>query len=152
MSMTQRKRPAAQAQDPNNEDNETISYTDHNTSLSNTTPLSSSPNTAPPPKFTLMEELILLGLKDNEGLLSFWNDTISYVLRATILLELSLRSRIYILKEKKKREVCDRIVVCGEVEPMTGEVLLDESMRYIKGDSESVTNWIDLLSGMLTNW
>jgi Golgi phosphoprotein 3 len=28
---------------------------------------------------TLMEEIILLGIKDSEGLLSFWNDNISYV-------------------------------------------------------------------------
>ena len=31
------------------------------------------------PLLTLMEEVLLLGLKDNEGLLSFWNDNISYV-------------------------------------------------------------------------
>ena len=34
-------------------------------------------------KFTLMEEIVLLGLKDNEGMLSFWNDNISYVLELT---------------------------------------------------------------------
>lgn len=31
------------------------------------------------PKLTLLEEVLLLGLKDAQGYLSFWNDNISYV-------------------------------------------------------------------------
>lgn len=31
---------------------------------------------------TLMEELILLALKDSDGLRSFWNDNISYVINS----------------------------------------------------------------------
>ena len=32
---------------------------------------------------------------------------------------------------------------------MTGEVLLDETLRYLKSDTDSVGNWIDLLSGII---
>ncbi|KAJ7261094.1 hypothetical protein C8J57DRAFT_1514320 [Mycena rebaudengoi] len=34
------------------------------------------------PKLTLMEEVLLLGIKDKQGYLSFWNDNISYALGA----------------------------------------------------------------------
>ncbi|KAJ7741642.1 hypothetical protein B0H16DRAFT_1564775, partial [Mycena metata] len=33
------------------------------------------------PQLTLMEEVLLLGIKDKQGYLSFWNDNISYALR-----------------------------------------------------------------------
>jgi Golgi phosphoprotein 3 len=49
-------------------------------------------------RLTLMEELLLLALKDKEGYTSFWNDCISSGLRACILIELGIRGRI----EKKK--------------------------------------------------
>ncbi|OLY80562.1 Vacuolar protein sorting-associated protein 74 [Smittium mucronatum] len=48
------------------------------------------------PKITLLEEVILLGLKDTEGYFSFWNDTLSYTLRGCVLAELALRKRIRI--------------------------------------------------------
>ena len=32
---------------------------------------------------------------------------------------------------------------------LTGEVLLDETLRYLKSDTDSVGNWIDLLSGII---
>ncbi|KAG9842981.1 hypothetical protein KCU94_g19852, partial [Aureobasidium melanogenum] len=37
------------------------------------------------PKLTLMEEILLMGLKDKQGYLSFWNDNISYALRGCIV-------------------------------------------------------------------
>lgn len=47
-------------------------------------------------RLTLMEEVLLLGLKDREGYTSFWNDCISSGLRGCILIELGLRGRIEI--------------------------------------------------------
>jgi len=45
-------------------------------------------------RLTLMEEVLLLGLKDKEGYTSFWNDCISSGLRGCILIELAIRGRI----------------------------------------------------------
>ena len=45
-------------------------------------------------RLTLMEEVLLLGLKDKEGYTSFWNDCISSGLRGCILIELALRGRV----------------------------------------------------------
>ncbi|KAJ8383428.1 hypothetical protein AAFF_G00221280 [Aldrovandia affinis] len=47
-------------------------------------------------RLTLMEEILLLGLKDKEGYTSFWNDCISSGLRGCILIELALRGRIHL--------------------------------------------------------
>ncbi|XJO78195.1 hypothetical protein BDV3_002675 [Batrachochytrium dendrobatidis] len=101
-------------------------------------------------KLTLMEEVLLLGYKDNEGRLSFWNDNISYVLRGVILIELSFRNRISTVKEPRKRPFPDRLIEVTD-ERLTGEVLLDEAMRYIKTDVDSIGNWVDLLSGETWN-
>jgi Golgi phosphoprotein 3 len=46
-----------------------------------------------------MEEVLLLGIKDKQGYLSFWNDNISYALRGCILIELALRRRIGIVRD-----------------------------------------------------
>jgi Golgi phosphoprotein 3 len=104
------------------------------------------------PKITLMEEVMLLGLKEKEGYLSFWNDSISYVLRGCILAELALRGRIGIVREGGafKREttlLADRPieVICDRP---TGEVLLDEALKIIKSaERASIINWINFLSG-----
>lgn len=45
-------------------------------------------------RLTLMEQILLLGLKDREGYTSFWNDCISSGLRGCVLVELVLRGRI----------------------------------------------------------
>ena len=50
-------------------------------------------------RLTLMEEVLLLGLKDKEGYTSFWNDCISSGLRGCILIELALRGRIELVNE-----------------------------------------------------
>ncbi|MEE6511806.1 hypothetical protein FKM82_018594, partial [Ascaphus truei] len=47
-------------------------------------------------RLTLMEEVLLLGLKDKEGYTSFWNDCISSGLRGGILIELALRGRVHL--------------------------------------------------------
>lgn len=112
------------------------------------------PSTLKQPLLTLMEEVLLMGLKDKEGYLSFWNDNISYALRGCILLELTFRNKITLVNDPARRrfELSDRLVEVIDAEP-TGEVLLDEALKIMKNDESnlSVTNWIDLLSGETWN-
>lgn len=54
-------------------------------------------------RLTLMEEVLLLGLKDREGYTSFWNDCISSGLRGCILVELALRGRIQIERQQARK-------------------------------------------------
>lgn len=106
------------------------------------------------PFLTLMEEVLLMGLKDKEGYLSFWNDNISYALRGCILLELAFRGKISLVNDPARRrfELRDRLVEVVDTEP-TGEVLLDESLKIMKNDDGHllVSNWIDLLLGETWN-
>ena len=97
---------------------------------------------------TLMDEIVLLGLKDKAGYLSFLNDTISYVLRGCILLELTFRRRIRLVKSSKPFH--ERTVEVGDAHA-TGEVLLDEALRWIKSEKHSLSTWMDLLSGETWN-
>lgn len=112
------------------------------------------PSTLKRPLLTLMEEVLLMGLKDKEGYLSFWNDNISYALRGCILLEWTFRNKITLVNDPARRrfELSDRLVEVIDAEP-TGEVLLDEALKIMKNDESnlSVTNWIDLLSGETWN-
>ena len=64
------------------------------------------------PRLTLMEEILLLGLKDKQGYLSFWNDNISFTLRRCICLELALRGRIAVCKDVNRRRLplADRLI------------------------------------------
>ncbi len=106
------------------------------------------------PLLTLMEEVLLVGLKDKEGYLSFWNDNISYALRGMILMELALRGRIRMVNDPARRrfDLPDRLIECID-STMTGETLLDEALKLIKNDDShlSVADWIDLLSGETWN-
>ena len=61
-------------------------------------------------------------------------------------MELSLRNRISCVKDPRKPAHADRIIKVDD-DMLTGEVLLDETLRFLKSDSNSVANWIDLLSG-----
>lgn len=142
--LTQRRKAASPSEDAS-EPEAPVEPTQSNTPLFD--------HTSENLRFTLLEELILLGIKDSEvpsfnekGVLSFWNDTISYVLRGAILIELSFRNRITVIKERKKKELPDRNIQVID-EKLTGEVLLDEAVRYIKAETDSIANWIDLLSG-----
>lgn len=54
------------------------------------------------PRLTIMEEVLLLGIKDKQGYLSFWNDNISYALRGCILIELALRRRIALVRDPNR--------------------------------------------------
>ncbi|KAI8883277.1 Golgi phosphoprotein 3 [Backusella circina FSU 941] len=105
------------------------------------------------PKLTLMEEVLLLGLKDKQGYLSFWNDSISYALRGCIVMELALRGRIAMVKDANRRKypLCDRYIEVIN-ENLTGEVLLDEALKMMKmSEKLSVASWIDLMSGETWN-
>ncbi|VEU20707.1 DEKNAAC101616 [Brettanomyces naardenensis] len=106
------------------------------------------------PLLTLMEEVLLMGLKDKEGYLSFWNDNISYALRGLILMELAFRGKIRMVNDPARRrfDLPDRLIECID-STMTGETLLDEALKLIKNDDShlSVADWIDLLSGETWN-
>ncbi|KAH9023038.1 Golgi phosphoprotein 3-domain-containing protein [Lactarius deliciosus] len=107
------------------------------------------------PRLTLMEEVLLLGLKDRQGYLSFWNDNISYALRGCILIELALRRRIAVHKDPNRRRfpLAERLVEVVD-DRQTGETILDEALRMMKAQETermSVNSWIDLLSGETWN-
>lgn len=105
------------------------------------------------PVLTLMEEILLLGLKDKQGYLSFWNDNISYTLRGCIIMELALRGRISMQRDSNRRRypLADRLVEVVD-DKLTGEVLLDEALKMMKNsDKMSVGTWVDLMSGETWN-
>lgn len=105
------------------------------------------------PKLTLMEEIILMGLKDKQGYLSFWNDNISYALRGCIVIELAFRGRISMQKDSSRRRfpLADRVIEVVD-DTLTGEVLLDEALKMMKSSEKmSVNSWIDLMSGETWN-
>ncbi|KAL8873810.1 MAG: hypothetical protein Q9174_000767 [Haloplaca sp. 1 TL-2023] len=105
------------------------------------------------PKLTLMEEILLIGLKDKQGYLSFWNDNISYALRGCIVIELAFRGRISMQKDSSRRRfpLPDRVIEVID-DTLTGEVLLDEALKMMKtSEKMSVSSWIDLMSGETWN-
>ncbi|KAI0129034.1 vacuolar protein sorting-associated protein 74 [Xylariales sp. AK1849] len=115
--------------------------------------ISESAERSKQPKLTLMEEVILLGLKDKQGYLSFWNDNISYALRGCIVLELAFRGRISMQKDPSRRRfpLADRLIEVVD-DTLTGEVLLDEALKMMKASEKmSVSMWIDLMSGETWN-
>jgi Golgi phosphoprotein 3 len=60
--------------------------------------------------------------------------------------ELSLRKKVASTKETKRRPFPDRVIQVIDDTP-TGEVLLDEALKLMKADRQSIGNWMDLLSG-----
>ena len=101
------------------------------------------------PVLTLMEEVLLLGLKDEQGLLSFWNDSLSYVLRGCILLELALQGKIAVVNvpQRKQYSLSERKLEVTN-DTLTGEVLLDETIKLMKEtEPMSASDWMDALSG-----
>lgn len=104
-------------------------------------------------RLTLMEEVLLLGLKDKEGYTSFWNDCISSGLRGCILIELGLRGRVELEKAgMRRRGLCSRKIILKSDTP-TGDVLLDEALKHIKDTDppETIQSWIEYLSGETWN-
>ncbi|KUI58221.1 Vacuolar protein sorting-associated protein 74 [Cytospora mali] len=115
--------------------------------------ISESTERSKQPKLTLMEEVLLLGLKDKQGYLSFWNDNISYALRGCIVVELAFRGRISMQKDPSRRRfpLPDRVIEVID-DTLTGEVLLDEALKMMKASEKmSVSSWIDLMSGETWN-
>nr|CAD7605592.1 unnamed protein product [Timema genevievae] len=102
-------------------------------------------------RLTLMEEVLLLGLKDKEGYTSFWNDCISSGLRGCILIELGLRGRAELEKAGMRRKSLLNRKVLVKSETPTGDVLLDEALKHMKDTEppETVQSWIEYLSGEL---
>lgn len=116
--------------------------------------ISESAERSKQPKLTLMEEILLMGLKDKQGYLSFWNDNISYALRGCIVIELAFRGRISMQKDSSRRRfpLADRMIEVID-DTLTGEVLLDEALKMMKSSEKmSVSSWIDLMSGEATDW
>lgn len=104
-------------------------------------------------RLTLMEEVLLLGLKDREGYTSFWNDCISEGLRGCILVELTLRKRVRLEKNGlKKKSIQYRVIDVCEGN-LCGDVLLDEALKHMKSveEAETCEGWIELLSGETWN-
>ncbi|KAJ7232396.1 GPP34-domain-containing protein [Mycena rebaudengoi] len=108
------------------------------------------------PRLTLMEEVLLLGIQDN-GSISFWNDSIGYALRACILMELALRQRVGILHNPADQPtpLGQRVVTVLSTVP-TGDLLLDETLMMIKktedaGERTSAETWLNYLSGETWN-
>lgn len=104
-------------------------------------------------RLTLMEEVLLLGLKDKEGYTSFWNDCISSGLRGCILIELALRGRIELDRPgMRRRGLLSRKILLKSGDPC-GDVLLDEALKHIKETDcpEGVQTWIEYLSGETWN-
>lgn len=106
-------------------------------------------------RLTLMEEVLLLGIKDNEGYTSFWNDCISSGLRGCMLIELALRNRVDLEKTGMRKRGLDtrKLVVIEKSDRTTGDVMLDEAMKHIRSTdpTEYIQDWIDLLSGETWN-
>ncbi|VDK41864.1 unnamed protein product [Anisakis simplex] len=104
-------------------------------------------------RLTLMEQILLLGLKDREGYTSFWNDCISSGLRGCVMVELALKNRIELEKSgmRKKGLLSRKVLVKND--QLTGDVILDEALKHIKETQppESVTSWIEYLSGETWN-
>ncbi|XP_042187151.1 Golgi phosphoprotein 3-like [Oncorhynchus tshawytscha] len=104
-------------------------------------------------RLTLMEEVLLLGLKDREGYTSFWNDCISSGLRGCMLIELAIRGRLQLETcGMRRKSLLARKVICKSDAP-TGDVLLDEALKHVKETQppETVQSWIELLSGETWN-
>ncbi|VDP34022.1 unnamed protein product [Schistosoma mattheei] len=103
-------------------------------------------------RLTLMEEILLLGLKDREGYLSFWNDSVCCGLRGCILVELGLRNRIGLEPSgMRRRNLSSRCIVVKKSVP-TGDALLDEALKHIRDNKpENTKTWIEYLSGETWN-
>lgn len=104
-------------------------------------------------KFTLMEELLLLSLKEDTGELFIFNDSVSYALRACFLIELAAHGCLELepLGARRRNSQCRNLLVVNSA--TTGDPLLDEALRTISESSEtdSVGGWLDLLSGETWN-
>lgn len=103
------------------------------------------PEPQPPPDLSLMEELLLLGIRsatpsgDGGGAGSpsvnadsdiFWNGNMSTALRGAILAELVLRQNVVI----KQQGVVQEPTVLVRSASLTGDMVLDETVHIIEAD------------------
>lgn len=100
------------------------------------------------PRFTLMEEIMLIAINEDSGVTSFWNDCISAGLRAAIIIELAIRGIITL----EKKSIYSRSLSSRKVEvtgtAKTNDVLLDETLKHMRsGTKATVEEWIGLLTG-----
>jgi len=104
-------------------------------------------------RLTLMEEVLLLGLKDKEGYTSFWNDCISSGLRGCMMIELGLRGRVELEKTGMRRKSLLNRKVIYLADTPTGDVILDEAAKLMKDTDppETIPSWVELLSGETWN-
>jgi len=104
-------------------------------------------------RLTLMEEVLLLGLKDKEGYTSFWNDCISSGLRGCMMIELGLRGRVELEKTGMRRKSLLNRKVIYLADTPTGDVILDEAAKLMKNTDppETIPSWVELLSGETWN-
>lgn len=65
-------------------------------------------------------------------------------------MELALRRRIRVVRDGRRRNFPDRHLEVIDAS-RTGEVLLDEALRLIKGERQSIASWMDLMSGETWN-
>ncbi|KAL1230960.1 Golgi phosphoprotein, partial [Trichinella spiralis] len=115
--------------------------------------ISDSENSDKETRLTLMEEVLLLGLKDheiymffdkyNEQVILLWNDCLSPGLRGCILIELALRGRIQLEKKGMRRKSLTLRKICQP------GIILDEALKHIKETDPPLTvqSWIEYLSG-----
>lgn len=101
------------------------------------------------PKFTLMEEIMLIGLNEDSGCTSFWNDCISAGLRAAIIIELAMRGLIKLEKKSMyNRSLSSRKIQVTPSTLKTNDVLLDETLKHMRsGTVATIEEWIGLLTG-----
>ncbi|KAK7873027.1 hypothetical protein R5R35_000323 [Gryllus longicercus] len=98
---------------------------------------------------TLMEEIFLLALKNENGYVSFWNSSMPTGLRGCILIELGLRGKVQLeSKGILRKGLLRRHLTIKNDEP-TGNALLDETLKHVKSMNppDTVNNWIDYLTG-----
>lgn len=119
-------------------------------------PLLNTSNT----RLTLMDEMIILGMNESSGNLPLLNDRLSFALRGSLLIEMSLRGLIDVVRPKDSSSFMDYLVVpCNKeaVAPnLHREFLLEEALRTMVAIQRETVNpqqmlsihtWISLLSG-----
>lgn len=100
-----------------------------------------------PPKFTLPEELFLLALDDKKGWTSIWNNTLSPILRASILVELGILGKIKLEPTAGKKRLARRNIIV-EDSTITSDTVLDQVLKFlVESQPCTLQNWLDMLSG-----
>lgn len=97
---------------------------------------------------TLAEEICLLALGDERANISLLNDNIPYVLRACILLELTLarRIKVNIYEGGNIDEPWKLNVIVNDFSPV-GDIFMDEAIKIIAKEELSLQKWLYVLTG-----